>query len=171
MGSDKALLRVDGVAMAQRVADAVSGAGCSPVVAIGGDAARLSALGLRVVADRWPGEGPVGGVLTALLEHPDADAVVVVACDLPDLSSATVHALVDALGADPEAAAAAAVTDRVQPLCVAWRPSAAPILTAAMDRGERRLHVVLAELGCAEVQVDPRDLANVNSPGDLPSRL
>jgi molybdopterin-guanine dinucleotide biosynthesis protein A len=171
MGTDKALLTVDGVAMARRGADALRGAGCSPVVAVGGDATALASLGLDVVADRWPGEGPVGGVLTALLAHPDADAVAVVACDLPRLSAATVRMLVDALGEHPAVAAAAAVTDRVQPLCVVWRSSASPVVAAAMARGERRLHVVLTEVGSVDVRVDPRDLTNVNSPGDLPSRL
>ena len=45
----------------------------------------LAGVGSRVVDDRWPGEGPLGGVLTALLDV-DGD-VVVAACDLPDLDA------------------------------------------------------------------------------------
>src|SRR5258706_2712594 len=66
MGVDKATLAVDGVAMARRVGDALVLAGCSPVVAIGGEARGLSELGLGHVAHAFPCDGPLGAVLTAL---------------------------------------------------------------------------------------------------------
>ena len=171
MGRDKALLSFDGVPMARRVADVLVGAGCEPVTAVGGDADGLALVGLHHVADGWPGEGPVGGVLTALERWPDADAVVVVACDLPRLGVPTIRALLDALGAAPDALAAVAVTDRDEPLCVAWRPAASTVLRAALDSGERRLHRVLATAPCARVSVDLQDLANVNTPSDLGTNL
>ena len=96
MGADKAMIRVDGVAMARRVADALLDAGCSPVIAVGGDAAELGRLGLVGVDDEFPGEGPLGGVLTALSLGAPA---VVLACDLPNIRAATVSALIAALWA------------------------------------------------------------------------
>lgn len=171
MGRDKAFVHYDGVPMARRVADVLAAAGCDPVVAVGGDAVGLADLGLDCVADGWPGEGPVGGVLTALERWPDSDAVMVVACDLPRLGAGTVRALLDALGADPSTVAAVAVTDRDEPLCVAWRPAASTLLRAALEAGERRLHRVLATAPCARVHVDLQDLANVNTPSDLGTNL
>jgi len=171
MGRDKAFVEVDGVPMARRVADALVGAGCHPVAAIGGDAAGLAVLGLDAVRDDWPGEGPLGGVLTALQNWPDADAVVAVACDLPRLTARTVQRLVDALAGSPNAVAAAAVTDRIEPLCVAWRPAASSLLAEAMVSGERRLRAVLAEAPSVHVPVDLQDLANVNAPSDLGTNL
>lgn len=171
MGRDKAFVEVDGVAMARRVADALAGAGCTHVSAVGGDAAGLAALGLTTVADGWPGEGPVGGVLTALEHFHDADAVVAVACDLPHLTAGTVAALIASLHSTPGALAAIAFTDRVEPLCVAWRPVASSALRAALDAGERRLHVVLAGVASTQVAVDLQDLANVNTPSDLGTNL
>lgn len=171
MGRDKAFVTVDGVPMARRVADVLLGAGCEPVMAVGGDADGLAALGLATVRDGWPGEGPVGGVLTALRHWVDADAVVAVACDLPRLTSDTVRALLAALDATPEANAAAAFTDRVEPLCVAWRPAASTGLRDALDAGERRLHVVLETLAPIHVAVDLQDLTNVNAPSDLGTNL
>ncbi|HEX3090596.1 MAG TPA: NTP transferase domain-containing protein, partial [Ilumatobacteraceae bacterium] len=47
MGSDKATMQVAGVAMARRVADALTAAGCARVFAIGGEAADLTGLGLE----------------------------------------------------------------------------------------------------------------------------
>ena len=59
MGQDKAVLEIAGRAMALRVADALHAAGASVVVALGGDRARLEALGLVVVDDAGR---PVGTV-------------------------------------------------------------------------------------------------------------
>ncbi len=171
MGTDKALLPFDGVPMARRVADALVSGGCDRVVAIGGDAPALTELGLAVLADSWPDEGPLAGIRLALETWPTAEAVVVVACDLPHLGGGTVAALLEGLGTSPGAVAAVAVTDRIQPLCVAWRPSASPAIAELFDAGERRLHVVLAALTIAEVSADLQDLRNMNAPGDLGTSL
>lgn len=168
MGRDKALVPIDGQAMAVRVAGALRAAGCDPVVAIGGDAVALGALGLAVVPDGWPGEGPLGGVVTALSSHPGADAVAVVACDTPWMTPDSIELLVDALAGTPAADAAIAVTDRIEPLCVVWRRSALPAMRAAFLAGERRVHAALASLHVVDVVVHAGDLRNVNSPDDLP---
>jgi len=166
MGRDKALLSFEGTPMALRVAAALRAGGCSPVVAIGGDSIALQQLELLTISDRWAGEGPLGGVITALEYFADYDVVVIAACDLPQVSAATVMALVDAL-VDP-AEVAMAVTDRPQPLCAAWRPSAARQLSMAFAAGGRRLLDSLAGLQVSEVVVDARQLVNVNTVDDLP---
>ena len=171
MGTDKALIPVDGVPMARRVADAVLGGGCATVAAIGGDRQSLEGLGLDVVDDPNQGSGPVAGVLAALDWSPNAAAVLVVGCDLPYLGSETVRRLIAALGEHQDSLAAVAVTDRVQPLCVAWRPAASPMLAAALRSNELRLHAVLAGMATIEVSVNPQDVTNVNVPADLPTRL
>jgi molybdopterin-guanine dinucleotide biosynthesis protein A len=171
MGTDKAVVAVDGVPMARRVAEALQAGGCDVVAAVGGDRAALEAIGLDVVDDPRQGEGPVAGVLAALQRWPEADAVVVVACDLPYLTGATVAALHGALGERRDVLAAIGHTDRLQPLCVAWRPAASPTVATALASGERRLHAVLAELPTTEVSVNRQDVTNVNLPEDLPTRL
>ena len=93
MGTDKALVEVDGRALALRVADALRAAGASRVVAVGGDLERLQALGLEAVPDLHPGEGPLGGILTALAAT-DQDVVVVLACDLPAADPSAITAVV-----------------------------------------------------------------------------
>jgi molybdopterin-guanine dinucleotide biosynthesis protein A len=161
MGTDKATLQVSGVAMARRVADALVASGCSPVVAIGGDAVELVTLGLTYVADDYPGEGPLGGVITALgLGSP----VMVAACDLADLGPATVTSLVDALGQHD---AAVAYSGRAEPLCAVWSAGAAPVLRARFEAGERTMHRAIEGLDIAWVTVVADDLRNVNTPDDL----
>ena len=163
MGADKATIEVDGTSMARRVADVLTAAGCSPVVAIGGDLSALKRLGLEFVGDEFPGEGPLGGILTALAAGAPA---AVVACDLPRLRSATVAALIVAVDGHD---AAIAFSDRAEPLCAVWSGSAATALRTKFEAGERAVHRAIEGLDIAWVPVASAELGNVNTPGDLRS--
>lgn len=179
MGTDKALLLVEGVAMARRVADALRAGGCEQVVAIGGDTERLAALGLDVVPDETPGEGPLGGILTALhalvgtgVTAPQGAIVVVAACDLPHLTGATIAELVSVVdvpsGAEPWVAAVAQPVGSHRPsLCAAWRTDAEPHLARRFASGERRVRVAIEDLPHVVVHIAGDELANVNTTDDL----
>jgi molybdopterin-guanine dinucleotide biosynthesis protein A len=163
MGRPKALIEVDGAPMVVRVATALHAGGCTPVRLIGATALP-SDTGFALVEDRWPGEGPLGGVITALLDV--GGDVVVAACDLPDLDAATVRAIRDAPGAD-RVGAVVAITDRLEPALTRWNHGALEQLTAIFASGERALHVALQHLDVVEVSVDPAAMRNINTPGDL----
>ena len=163
MGVEKATLPVGGVAMARRVADVLRLAGCSPVVAVGGDSQELRPLELDHVDDEFPGEGPLGGILTALAHSAPA---AVVACDLPNIKAVTITALIDALGSHD---AAVAFTDRAEPLCAVWSPAAVAPLRAQFIAGERAIHRAIDGLDIAWIKVPPADLRNINTPDDLRS--
>jgi molybdenum cofactor guanylyltransferase len=165
MGADKALVEVDGVAMAERVARALSAGGCSPVAFVGGDTSRLGRFGRPTHADRWPGEGPLGGVLTAITAA-NGDDVVVAACDLPCLDGPTIERLIAA--ADVGVDVVVATTDRLEPAVAWWSGSARAPLEDSWARGVRALHAVIAELRSVQVPVDASSLRNVNTPRDLP---
>jgi len=167
MGTDKAFVEVDGVPMVERVAKALEAGGCDPVVLVGGDGVLLSRFGRPVVADTFPGQGPAGGVLTALGTVDDtAVAVVVASCDLPALDGSTVALIAAALdGAGPDAAVA--VTDRWQLSLTAWRSAAAPVVVSAWASGVRSLHELVAAVRHVEVTVPADSLRNVNTPDEL----
>jgi molybdenum cofactor guanylyltransferase len=165
MGRDKATLPIDGVAMADRVAVALR-AGCADVVAIG-PAERAGEQ--QSVADMFPAEGPVGGVITALREaaRRGCSHAFVVACDLPFLDTATVQQLLAAgLGHGAESIAVAH-TDRVEPLCAVWPVSVTAPVEQIFADGERAMHRVLDALAVTTVDVHAAALRNVNTPGDL----
>jgi molybdopterin-guanine dinucleotide biosynthesis protein A len=165
MGRDKATLRVDGVPMAARVAQALRLAGADPVVAVGGDQVALEALGLTWVADRYPGEGPLGGILSAFAAVGHDALVAIVATDLPDLDASVVEALVAGLGAHDVAVAGG---ENPEPLCGVWRVSTcASVATGAFEQGERAVHRALAALDRVVVPVLAHHLRNVNHPDDL----
>jgi molybdopterin-guanine dinucleotide biosynthesis protein A len=163
MGRPKALIEVDGSPMVVRVATALGAGGCSPVRLIGGGTL-VDDLGYTVVDDRWPGEGPLGGVITALLEA--GTDVVVAACDLPDLDGEAVRVIRDAAGAH-EVDVVVATTDRLQPALARWNHRALHRLTASFEAGERALHAALRGLHVVEAAVDPPALRNVNTPGEI----
>jgi molybdopterin-guanine dinucleotide biosynthesis protein A len=170
MGRDKALVSApDGRALVVVGVDALRRAGASEVVVIGGDEAALASVGLRRVADLHPGEGPLGGILTAL-EATSAGLVVVMACDMPGVGPEVPAALVEALMAAPGATAAVAVVgDRDQPLTACWRRTTAlPVLRAAFAAGERAPRKVFPEIQVVRVEGLPTaQLVDVDSPEDL----
>lgn len=168
MGRDKATLRVDGSAMARRVADALVEAGCHPVVAVGGTATQLATLGLRVVDDTWPGEGPLGAIIVALRDA--GGAVLVAACDLPWLDGATVRQLITVSIAHPDADVVHAQSTRIEPLCALWRPSALAVIEPLFDAGERSMHAAIGALAAVACSVEAVRLTNINRPADLPVR-
>ncbi|HVN51152.1 MAG TPA: molybdenum cofactor guanylyltransferase [Acidimicrobiales bacterium] len=168
MGTDKALLPVGDRALVTVAATALRDAGAAEVLAVGGDLGSLGALGLDARPDDDPGEGPLGGILTAL-RLASADPVVVLACDMPGIDRATVLALVDALVADPSAdVAAASDGGRVQPLTAAYRTRARPMLAEAFAAGERAVRRALAPMRVVLVDGLTRAaLADVDRPEDL----
>ncbi len=170
MGADKALLLIDGVAMARRVAEALRGAGAGHVVAIGGDAVALADLGLDVVADEWPGEGPLGGIVTALGTSTDeVEVVSVLACDLQWPSPASIVALVDAVVADDSVDVAVPLLDGHRQFDqLAIRQRQAFRLRNAFAAGARSIREALDDLVVAEVDgLAPASLRDADTPSDL----
>lgn len=167
MGVDKALLEVDGVAMAERVARALEAGGCAPVLFVGGDEAGLTTLGRPWLADRWPGEGPLGGILTALAAS-DAD-VVAAACDLPRLDARSVRAVLSAAAERPRVDVVVAVSERLEPMFAWWSAAARPALEAAWSAGVRAVRDAIATVEHRQVAVDAAALHNANRPADLGS--
>jgi molybdopterin-guanine dinucleotide biosynthesis protein A len=171
MGTDKALVLVDGVALARRVADALRSGGCDEVLAIGGDADALGALGLRPVADRWPGEGPLGGLATALAAVAPGDVLVLAPCDLVRPDWLAIADLRRALDADPAIEAVpVAVGERVQWLPSAWRvrDGSAADVAALVDAGARRLDAVATVVAARPIALDVDQVADADTPSDLP---
>ena len=171
MGRTKALIELDGVPMARRVADALASAGCISVIAYGGDPVELEPLGLPVLADRYPGSGPLGGVLGALEMFAESDPAVegifVVACDLPALRAGDLAGMVDAARRRVDVDVIVARTGQIEPACAIWRPRAAERLHEIFDSGERALHRAIERLESCAVEIEPGAVRNINTPDNL----
>lgn len=168
MGRDKALVEVGGRALAVRAADAARAAGCDRVLAVGGDGPALAALGLDAVPDRWPGEGPLGGLATALAEAGE-ERLLLVPCDLVSPDPAALALLLAAL--DGATAAHPVVGGRAQWLPSAWRaaPSLAAAAAALVQGGARRLDAAADLVTAVAVPLAPAAVADADRPEDLPA--
>ncbi len=128
---------------------------CDPAVAARAD---------RMIRDRYPGAGPIGGIVSALEEHP---AVFVSAGDMPKLTPAGVRAILNAAREDPAAWAVLARSDRPEPCVGVYRNTALPTLARRLGEGRLSLHDALPPERVRWVAFDPSLLANVNTPADL----
>lgn len=173
MGADKAFVAVGGAPMVVRAIGALAAAGAEPAVVVGGDGPRLRQLGLSHIPDRWPGKGPLGGIITALAAL-DAPLVMILACDLtgpsPDAVARVLRRADAAPGAD---AVVPAPYGRRQWLHAAWRPACLPVLEAAFACGARGPSQIASQL---EVEIvpgpeggwPPGAFLDADTPGDLP---
>lgn len=164
MGSDKATFEVDGIAMSNRVAEAARDAGASEILLIGGTQARAKKLNGTWKKDGFPGEGPLGGVITAL-KAAENDSVVVLSCDMPFITGAVIESLVRGLN---DAQASVGRTDRLNWLCAAWsKQECLDTLQSVWKRKERAVHRAAVLLDVAEVPVPAVAVRNINNPQDL----
>ncbi|HLI85047.1 MAG TPA: molybdenum cofactor guanylyltransferase [Bryobacteraceae bacterium] len=165
MGQDKALLPFRGGTLVQHVAAVVARAAGS--VTLVGDPARYGTLGYPVLPDLYPGEGPLGGVISALA-HAGADWNLVLACDMPGVShELLVRLLEGAEASDAEVLAPAGASGRPEPLCAVYHRRALGRLERLFARGERKMSRALAALHTVISQVDASGGgANVNTPAD-----
>lgn len=128
---------------------------------------RYRALGHAVVSDpvQRYGEfnGPLVGMLAGLQQCPRRWAAIV-PCDAPLLPADVVHTLLAAGAGRP---AVASVRGRLQPVICVLPVTAAAVLAAALDAGERRPGDFLRQLGAVEVAFADADaFRNINAPED-----
>ena len=163
MGRDKARLPYRGGALAEWVARAVELAAQS--------ATFVGNPELGGIPDLYPGEGPLGGILTALhhsLRETGADWNLIVACDMPEVSAAFLRKLVaaaEASGAD--ALLPVGPSGKLEPLCAVYHRQALAPMELHFARGVRKVTAALK--GVPTVCLSVPELAlfqNVNTPED-----
>ena len=92
MGQDKAWIELDGEPLIARVAGVLKQV-ADEVLIVANDP-RYASLGLRVVPDRFPDGGALGGIATGV-SAATHDRVLVAACDMPFLSVEVWRVLLD----------------------------------------------------------------------------
>ena len=174
MGQDKAWIELDGEPLIKRVADVL--AQVADEVIVVANEPRYASLGLRVVKDRYPNGGVLGGIATGVgvAAH---DTVLVAACDMPFLSPGVWRRLLGHAGE------ADVVIPRIggeyETLHALYTRACLPHMARAL--AEDRLRVIaffdqVRVLAIDEPElraVDPalRSFTNVNTPEELASAL
>ena len=166
-GSDKRLALFGREELVRRAVGKVSGLVNGTVfVATGPRREHLPGTGRAVViADSPPGRGPLGGIAAAL--ERSANGVLVLGCDLPLVSAATLRRVVLAAAAADNAAAVRSRTGW-EPLVAYWPRRVYRLVRAAIAAGRLAPHALLDSLGAVAVAgVRPLELINVNTPADF----
>lgn len=169
MGRNKAMLVVDGKTLLERSVEVLLPL-VDPVIVVADEEGRYPVSGFRVVADAFPGAGPVGGIVTAISAL-GVGAHLVVACDMPFLQADLIRLLLDA-ATDEFDAVVPWIADRPEPLCAIYRDSCLAPLRTFLAAGERAAHRALQTLRTRRIEerqlrtVDPQLLSfvNINTP-------
>ena len=159
MGRDKARLPFRGGLLVSAVARAVSFAAGS-VTLVGHPE-------LPAIPDRYPGGGPLGGILTALY-HTSADWNLIVACDMPEVSPVFLgELLARAMRSQPGVLLPYGPDGLPQPLCAVYHRQTRALLDEQFGRGVRRVTEALAGLEVVRFSVaELTPFQNVNTPRD-----
>ncbi|HEY7984704.1 MAG TPA: molybdenum cofactor guanylyltransferase [Ktedonobacterales bacterium] len=167
MGRDKAALALGGRPLLAWVVAALRAA-FAEVVVIGPQERAALVPGVAIVPDAFPGQGPLGGIATAL-GHSGGARIFVAACDMPFLDPALARRLATLA---PEAAAVVPRSARgLEPLCACYGRACLPVALALLARGELALSGLLVGVAARIVAPgewmphDPagRSLLNVNT--------
>jgi molybdopterin-guanine dinucleotide biosynthesis protein A len=171
MGTDKALLELEGRAFVERIAAAIRPIARSvTLVGRGGQVGDVAA-----IPDLRPGLGPLAGIESALAACATEQALVV-ACDLPFVTTALLELLLERSALQPDTAVVPLDADgRVSPLCAVYPRSSLPLVTELLDRGERTPRALLLRFPTdllpfadyAHLAGATELLRNVNTPADL----
>lgn len=173
-GQDKRGLLVGGRTMLTRQIEALRPC-VARIYVVGGRPPSEEWLGnvaVQWVADRVEERGPLGGLDAALAAAGD-DAVLLLACDLPYVTTALFSHLIRVCdGAD----AAVPRTERgYHPLCAVYAQSCAPAVRHRLEHGMLRMRDLLGDLRVRTVEFEEltrygapeRLLANINTYADL----
>jgi len=174
MGQDKAWVELEGRPIVARVIDVLREV-ADEVFIVANDP-RFAALGLRVVPDRFPEGGALGGIATGVgaAVH---DRVLIAACDMPFLRADLWRVLIaQSEGAD---AVVPKVGGEYETLHALYTKACLGPMERALASGRMRVISFFPEVRVREVAeadlraVDPelRSLTNVNTPEELAAAM
>lgn len=167
-GGDKALMMLAGRPLLSHIVDVLRPQTGTLAINAGGNPARFAAWNLPVIADPFPGEGPLSGILAALrwAQAP----VLTVPSDTPFLPENLVTALMTVFKDGSVDVVAATHAGMLQPATAVWSPAVTPVLEQLLTApGERGVERFFRTRNGATVAFDdgPDPFFNINTPAQL----
>ena len=175
MGSDKAALLINGEPLLRRTVRALHSI-TADVAIIGPPERTVLVSDVPILPDRWPQQGPLGGIATALWAL-SGEAVLVVGCDMPFLNLALLRYLI-ALAPAYDAVVVKA-EGVVHPLHAVYQRRCLPALETRLLAGDLQVQRFLSGLAVYVVEgaeldrLDPQHLStfNANTPQEWEEAL
>jgi molybdenum cofactor guanylyltransferase len=166
-GKDKALVKLGGKPMLVRMCELLRSV--VREVTVIADPERYSNLGFRCVGDRWPGKGPLGGIITALEDasarNGSPEWNLIASCDMPFLTREWLAHLAERALKSSLQVTLPESEHGPEPLCACYRTDAAPSLRATFEQGVRKITDALKQV-TIEV-LDEADWKRFDSAGRL----
>ena len=166
-GRDKATVEIGGTPMLLRMRSLL----CDITKEVNVIAAphKYAALGITGISDRWEGQGPLAGIITALQTTEEiaggAEWNLIVGCDMPFLTREWLTYLAERAEASSAETVAPRSEQGLEPLCACWRTSAAAKLQRTFEGGTRKITEAMKQLHM-EV-VDEADWKRFDTAGRL----
>ncbi len=140
-GRDKALVEFGGKPMLARMIRLVhSVSGRVKLVASPG---RYTGYGIETVADQWPGEGPLGGIITALEDAAQSSRRsewnLILSCDMPFLTTDWLTFMAERAAKSDAQVLLPRSNSGPEPLCACYRTDGAAKLRKAFESGIRKV--------------------------------
>jgi len=165
MQTDKGRLRYHGLEQREYAAGLLAAVCTDVYVSCRPDQVADLPAGLQPLPDRFLDLGPMGGILSAMQLDPNA-AWLVVACDLPFLSEATLQHLTEHRnGARVATAFQSPDNEFPEPLITIWEPRGYGVLLRFLSQGYScpRKALINSDIELLAAP-DPRELRNINTP-------
>ncbi|MBK7644027.1 MAG: molybdenum cofactor guanylyltransferase [Planctomycetes bacterium] len=178
MGSDKALLPLEGRSLLERAIACLEPV-CEEVWLGSGPSPRYVALGHRELLDRRKrGSGPLAALEAGLFElraRGRGGYLALLACDMPGASTALVRELARRAQSEDLDRCALAGERGLEPLCAVYSDALLESVRAALDAGDPRMSAIegfparhAALPRCATLaSADPLVFRNLNTPAEL----
>ncbi|RPK25949.1 molybdenum cofactor guanylyltransferase [Paenibacillus xylanexedens] len=162
MGTNKAMLELNGSLVLQHVKKAMRPAVSRIIVAAGPNVTTYGAMGFYCIQDHYPGKGPLAG-LHAALEASDTDWNLVCACDMPLLQTSFFDGIKKLVEShNSYAAIVPRVDGHVHPLAGAYHKRVLPDLEQRLNQDHLRVMGWLEEIGCLYVETEELERVGVH---------
>ena len=140
-GRDKALVEVGGTPMLERMIELLQDA--TKQVKLVAMPNKYSAFGVETIEDQWSGEGPLGGIITALEDAAKSPANgewnLIVSCDMPFLTREWLGFVCQRATKSKAQVVLPHSASGPEPLCACWQTAAAAKLRSGFERGVRKV--------------------------------
>jgi molybdopterin-guanine dinucleotide biosynthesis protein A len=164
MGTDKAILKVNGVPLVERLRETLRPFFDQVIISIGTENPAWN--GFHTVIDRYPASGPLSGI-NAGLSASETEHNFVIACDLPNVNFPVVHKLLS-FSEDFDIAAPSFKNGFSEPLFAFYRKQVVETALKLLQKGRFQVRSLLEECHSHVVNFpDTGWYVNLNTPDDF----
>ena len=157
MGTNKALLKIDGITVIERIANELQKC-VDEIIIVTNHFDDYRFLGYPMVEDIYKEMGPMGGIHAGLLAS-TTDKNLVVACDMPFISADLGNFLLKQL--DDYQVVVPEIEDQFHPLFAGYKKELAPLIEEALKENQLRIRFFFKQLKTKTIYLEDITKENI----------